>query len=229
MQNIVFTSRLYYKEGVIKSLKKSIDISNIENALFWAYELYNSGFEDEIIHILCDYAAILLGEKSNFVIYAQKKQKEYKKKREPQLLITLIKNLISENIKKKMNKPESKRFLAVKLEEAEPYIKEPIIDKPPYRKLRHLCTCQIESIYLTNIEQHELLDTFRNDWLKYAAKSPIWKKRIENIGGIIQDSQPIFPDDEVYETFLQKYGYEPDEQGIDIYKKCLGIEVEKIQ
>ena len=229
MKDIVFTSRLYFKPGVMLSLEKSIERGHIEDSLFWSFELYTSGFEDDPINILCDQAAALLGQKSAFALFSQKKRKEYKKKREPQVLITLIKNLIAEYKKKQMKKTESKRFLAAKIEEAEPYLREPISDKPPYRILKNICTCQIESIYLTTEEQCELLDIFRNDWLKYAAKSPLWTRRIENMEGKIeQDGTVVFPDDDLYDAFLEKYGYEPDEQSVDIYKKCLGIPVQKV-
>ena len=233
IKDIVFTRRLYLKQGVIASLKKAIEIGHIENALFWGFELYTTGFEDEVINILCDHAVEIFGKKSTFVIFAEKKKKENKKNREPTALVTLIKNMISEYKKKRNNKIESKRFLAAKPEETETYMTNihDIKDVPHYRKLRHLCTCQIESIYLTNDEQSELLDIFRNDWLKYAAKTPLWRTRIENLEGSIrqEDGVVIFPDDDLYESFLQTYGYEPDEQGVDIYEKCLGIKVQKIQ
>jgi len=230
IKEIVFTSKLYYKPAVIESLKKAIENCHIEDSLFWAYELYISGFEDETINILCDHAAILLSTTSPFVSFSHKKQKEHKKKREPQVIVTLVKNLIAEYKKKQNKKPEAKRFLAAKLEEAEPYIREPIRNKSPYRMLRIHCTCQIESIYLTNEEQCELLDAFRNEWLKYAAKSPIWRTRIENMEGAIEpNGSVVFPDEDLYEAFLEKYGYEPDEQGVDIYRKCLGLTVQKIQ
>ena len=215
---------------MIESLKQSILNGHIEDSLFWGYELYISGFEEEVINILCDYTAKILSPTSNLAVFVQRKKKEYKKKREPHILITLIKNLIVEYKKKQTKNPEAKRFLAAKSEQAEPYIREPTLDKPPYRILKTVCTCQIESIYLTNDEQSELLDAFRNDWLRYAAKSPIWAKRIEKMEGrIADDGTVIFYDEYVYETFLQKYGYEPDEQGVDIYRKCLGLHVEYIR
>ena len=186
-----------------------------------------------MINILCDYATDIFGKTSRFVLFAEKKKKENKKNREPQILVTLIKKMIFEYKKKQNNKTESKRFIASKVEETESYMTniDNIKEIPCYRKLQHLCTCQIESIYLTNEEQQELLDIFRNDWLKYAAKSPFWKSRIENLEGTIrqEDGAVIFPDDDLYELFLQRYGYEPDEQKVDIYEKCLGIKVEKVQ
>jgi hypothetical protein len=83
---------------------------------------------------------------------------------------------------------------------------------------------------LTNEEQDELLDAFRYDWLRYAARSPIWRTRIEKMEGTIQtDGMVIFPDEDLYETFMQKYGYEPDEQGVDIFRKCIGINMQSIK
>ena len=52
LSELVLTRYLYNKAQVIESLQKSIDEKDYESALYWAYEIYYSGFEDEIIQYL---------------------------------------------------------------------------------------------------------------------------------------------------------------------------------
>jgi hypothetical protein len=237
-RKMIFTRFLYYKPGVYASLIKAIEEGHIEKSIFWGYELYMSGFEEEVFAFLYDKIAGVFGEKSNFAIFALKKKKEWMKKPDPLFLATVIKSYIRELGKKKNpgsthNEVEPKRFISAKKQDIEPYLKtlqEIESNKyPHYRKISHYCIYHIESIYMTNEEETQILEAFRNDWLRYAVKSPIWKKRIEDFKAIVlYDGFIQFPDDDSYENFLKIYGYETDEQKVDIYKKCLGIHVEKL-
>jgi hypothetical protein len=66
---------------------------------------------------------------------------------------------------------------------------------------------------------------WRENWLYYSAKTPIWKERIEQYKGIIDEElkRIYFEDDELEEDFYNTYGYEPDEQPIEIQNRCLGV------
>ena len=48
----IFTRYLYYKRDVVISLMINILEKRVEKAIFWAYELYFSGFEKELFHWL---------------------------------------------------------------------------------------------------------------------------------------------------------------------------------
>ena len=50
--NIVFTRYLYLKSGVLESLECSILKNDFQESLFWGYEIYYSGFEEEIFDFL---------------------------------------------------------------------------------------------------------------------------------------------------------------------------------
>lgn len=52
MSQSIFTRYLYVKNDVIWSLFYSISWKNIDESLFWAYELYYSGFQDEVFAFL---------------------------------------------------------------------------------------------------------------------------------------------------------------------------------
>ena len=48
----IFTRYLYYKNDVVISMIVCILKKDIEQSLFWGYELYFSGFQEEVIEIL---------------------------------------------------------------------------------------------------------------------------------------------------------------------------------
>jgi hypothetical protein len=74
-------------------------------------------------------------------------------------------------------------------------------------------------------EEPKLLEIFRNKWLFYASRSPIWKTRILEYDGKIDGRKKTveFKNDDDLEGFHDKYDYEPDEQPLKIQKSCMGI------
>ena len=52
--SVVLTRYLYNKNEVIVSLKMAMFDKNIEEAMFWGYELYFSGFEYDVFKVLSD-------------------------------------------------------------------------------------------------------------------------------------------------------------------------------
>ena len=73
-------------------------------------------------------------------------------------------------------------------------------------------------------------ENYTTYWLYYASKSPLWQTRIASYGGTINDTtyNVEFACDDQEEKFYEKYGYEPDEQSIEIQEKCLGIKLSNI-
>ena len=68
---------------------------------------------------------------------------------------------------------------------------------------------------------YDLNDIFWNHWEYFAYKSPIWKKRFDKYNININDKKEIieFKNDDELEEFYQNYGFEPDEQNINIQGK----------
>lgn len=60
-------------------------------------------------------------------------------------------------------------------------------------------------------------------WLFHASRSPLWEKRIlDHHGRIDNKRQSVeFEDDDWLETFYEQYGYEPDEQPVEIQNKSI--------
>ena len=70
-----------------------------------------------------------------------------------------------------------------------------------------------------------MLLLFRDKWLYHASFSPVWRDRILQNGGKIDNrsKKVIFMKEEDMEAFYDKYNYEPDEQPLSLQKKCMGI------
>jgi len=217
MTNLILTRYLYNFEGVKRTLIHTILSQQESAALFWGYELYESGFCDETIDILQEIY-------DNFYAEYYPKLGEFIEKciksKDRTTIATIIKNLVIKPILKK--KPESKnpKFIRIKQDQI-----EFCMTKPPrqylWKYLQEVC----EYGLLPEVYQEDILLLWRTNWLYYAARSPIWKDRIECHTGIIDDVQKTvcFNCEDDKDAFYNNYGYEPDEQPVEIYRKCLGV------
>ena len=52
IESVIFTRYLYVKEEVEAALLISIFEKHLDSALFWAYELYESGFKEDLLHYI---------------------------------------------------------------------------------------------------------------------------------------------------------------------------------
>ena len=78
-----------------------------------------------------------------------------------------------------------------------------------------------------------VLDAYRRNWIFYASRSPLWRKRIELYGGNVIDNDTDtdtdtgghvnWTDDDLFEEFHQLYGYDTDEQPIELTRRNLAI------
>jgi hypothetical protein len=225
LSELVLTRYLYNKTQVIESLQEAIDNKDYDSALYWAYEIYYSGFEDEIIQ----YLIILFENKYKHHVklrsYIRKKYNENTLAKDPTFVATILKNMHMKN----HEKPETlkPRCIVIKAEQTERFKTiEPT--KNNWKVLQIVCKKQV--IPIKNIkksEQTKLLEIFRNKWLFYASRSPIWKVRIEEYHGKIDGRKKTveFKNDDDLEGFHDKYDYEPDEQPLNIQNGCMGIPI----
>ena len=94
-KEIIFTRYLYEKAEVEIALVLSLLAKKEEEALFWAYELYYSGFYTQLIHLLWNiyfdfYASMNLG----FQTYLLKKITQSNLEKEPKYVGSIIQNFI---------------------------------------------------------------------------------------------------------------------------------------
>tara|TARA_B100000073_G_scaffold267601_1_gene227193 strand:+ start:2341 stop:3645 length:1305 start_codon:yes stop_codon:yes gene_type:complete len=69
----------------------------------------------------------------------------------------------------------------------------------------------------------DINNIFWNHWEYFAYKTPIWKERFDKYNININDKQQIieFKNDKELEEFYENYGYETDEQSINIQEKSI--------
>ena len=93
--------------------------------------------------------------------------------------------------------------------------------KPAYNVLKTVCRPIDPHHYLflfgsprTKIPSY--MQMYHSCWLVCASYSPLWAKRIAVHGGTVVNSKVVFKNEVLEETFYSKYGYEPDEQSMEV-------------
>jgi hypothetical protein len=80
----------------------------------------------------------------------------------------------------------------------------------------------LETIHLRRgYSMEKLRDAYLGgNWLYYCRNTPVWKDRICELCGKIDDEKKtvVFPTDEMLETFYERWGLEPDEQCAEMHR-----------
>lgn len=107
-----------------------------------------------------------------------------------------------------------------------------------YRILRHACylnsvknaysllnyvNCPFLNKYKLNIDRKTLTEMYRGRWEYYAYFTPVWLRRISKYLGTADcvNKRILFPDDDMEDLFYEEYGYEPDEQPLEVYRNAI--------
>jgi hypothetical protein len=102
-------------------------------------------------------------------------------------------------------------------------------DLESYRILRNGCICGIDDQKYLNLfelvrnKMINLSDTYNDKWLYHASFSPIWFDRIKLYKGYVdyEHKQVKFISEDWEEDFYSRYGYEPDEQPLNVKNKSI--------
>lgn len=241
---IVLTRYLYIKEEVMISLMISILEKNRDEALFWAYELYWSGFQEKVFDYLMSVFAELFEPLHPRLRKFLEKQLEAWRKdpRNHCILGTIVRNLADQSRKFYIDP-----FVLKTQSVLDPTVK----DHRFYIELEDKDVKQYETIVLnegelprltlgkacrfsTQKQYNQIFGTAHKDtsdediryasmmkWEYYSSFSPIWKERIKIFNGHTDQvsKKVMFKDDDDEEGFYDLYGYEPDEQSPDILSK----------
>ncbi len=209
---MLLTRYLYDKAKVEITLYHAILQRDFIQAAFWAYELYFSGFEEQVIEQLNRvYDQIFKPNHPKLGLYFKKKQAELNGK--PELIATLLKNLM-----KNPDVPESPgvKFINVKPHHIESFrTKEP--EGPRWKFLREVCLYGV----LGDCSQEDRLK-YRQDWISCVVQTTIWRERMKEYGHLTNDVF-VFTNEDKEEEFYNKWNYEPDEQPAEIQVRCIGI------
>jgi hypothetical protein len=232
---IVLTRYLYIKDEVLVSLVLSILEKNKDEALFWAYELYNSGFEECAIEFVFSiYTEMFKAHNYKLGKFISNRIAEWKEDRTRSNVIgTIVINLCDSTRKFNVDGFITRNFpIPSKTNDSTFYIifegaskYDHVAGILPRKLLETACVyssrkygnvvfncahAKCSAKYLKNL-------LFYN-WLYFASFSPIWSDRITRYNGNIchENHSVVFEDpDEFYDL----YGYEPDEQNLDVISK----------
>jgi hypothetical protein len=246
--HITLTRYLYIKEEVMISLTISILEKNREEALFWAYELYWSGFQEETFEFLMSFYIEMFESLNPRLKTFLKTQVDSWKQDQTKhwTLGTIVRNLADKSRKFQVDtfalklspthdsKIKDHRFY---IELCDDDIKQydtvsPIQGELPRFTLGKVCRFssrkEYNEIFGTghkDVLQKDILDASTMKWDYYASFSPAWKERIEDHNGRTDDvaKRIIFDDDDDQEEFYDRYGYEPDEQRLDLLSKITHV------
>jgi len=221
------TRYLYFKDEVMASLLFSFFENNLQEALFWAYELYFSGFEDETLR------------------YIEKIYEDFYQTKNPKLakslgktawnlhddpseywhLGTILRNMVGKSYElenMEYNSPKTAKNFYIVLTEKDviSYASQEFTGRPwkflqsltntyetKKTKMDLFYTWYYDNAPPPNYNWKSREHALRKDWLPCAAQSPIWKTRLEQFGYSTE-----FPTEDAEEEFSSKYEYDIDEQ-----------------
>lgn len=226
------TRYLYIKTAVIRSLIISLDFKCYESAIYWAYELYRSGFQTECVNYLMGYLNAHYDTQPKFIKSMTQRYKKWKSdyKSNETFVATLIKNMCLRKNKCMDGLPNI--IVDIKIGQIA-YTNTKKINLPQHY-LEEVVAHYAKPLWtgyedITEFENNEQALAFirSNNWLYHASHTPLWKARIEKYGGkIYHETQKVeFDTDEISEVFYDKFGFNPCEQTLDLQYALAGISI----
>jgi hypothetical protein len=227
----VFTRYLYFVDDVYNSLVWSILDKQREESLFWIYELYFSGFQEDAFKVLNDVYYKYFAEKNPHIgEYLNKLVIEWDDvKNKHNIIGTIISVLVTceisltsivrnidngavvENIEiislpREIADADITKFYTINSsQEVRPYRILQIACKYPIRGV----TCEYLGLFGVNDKKK-----YSQNWLYYANNTPFWRERILEFNGNVDETFKIIVFDTLQneESFYNTYDLEPEEQ-----------------
>jgi len=229
----IFTRYLYSKNDVCNSLIWSMLDKEENESLFWAYELYFSGFEIEVFEILSNmYVKYYEEINMNIGSYLNSLVTEWGDNQEKHSILgtivkmlcqckisltsvltptsTVEKNIILENIlyPSQLSDEDIKEFNNFSL------------TIPSWKILGIVSKYRVRNSICEGFGIHRPvgISEIPQNWLYYASFTPIWRDRIHHFDGEINHEikKIVFHDENKEEEFNDKFDYEPDEQSKEV-------------
>ena len=246
---MILTRYLYPKHNVEFSLCVSLFKKDAEQAKFWAYELYYSGYKKQTVEYLVELYREFYSEeeyKPKIMAFLQKKRDEWSKNNTKDAVVgTMIENIVRrlpdfdkiydkwnimkcEHLSQQQNIPiqNGKKilFIVLKTEAIQKYKTSTHNITKMWKLPREVC---IYPCYREPGSRISQIEDWRDLWLYLAAECPLWATRIKKFGGeadhLRREIQFVHEDYE--EEFRNLYDMEPDEQPWSVLNKWLGIDV----
>lgn len=240
----IFTRYLYDVSCVKLSLEGALLDCEVEEALFWAYELYHSGFQEDAWAVVRDvYSRHYRALNPRYEKWLNQFYGEWVERNAPQLadegnqgpglssappeiakaqtterdclLGSAVHTLAIRNWRER--KPE-KYVIICKYDKN-------TTEMPPNQAYKYLE--EVSRFGVRRLEDSETTPSDRRrreaylggNWLYYCRKSPVWLKRILDARGRIDDVNKTvaFESDDDLEAFYDVWGLEPDEQCVEMH------------
>ena len=240
----IFTRYLYFKEEVIDTLIWAILDKSADESLFWAYELYFSGFQYEVFETLDLLYETLFKEKNPDIgIYLNYLIKEWDDTQDKHYILGNIVNVL---LNKKVsttailrdiidngsaNEIETNTMYPEGLSEKDimKYYTITSVDVDPRKILDKACKYNIRKQTCNDLGLigFDFKKKHCDNWLYYANQTPIWNERILEFQGKSDKLTRtiIFDDEDNEESFYEKYGLDPDEQSIFLKNRIWSSEI----
>lgn len=100
---------------------------------------------------------------------------------------------------------------------------------PAWKILKTACLCKItDNKYMSifSLEHRNPLfkDNIYDKWCYWASYCPLWRERIEKYNGMIDHTKQeiIFPNDDIFEDYYNRFNLEPDEQSKETQNRFMG-------
>ena len=246
MEHFCFTRYLYIKVEVKQSLLLSLLEHNYDEALFWVYELYYSGFESEVFEYLNTiYEDFYQIKNPNLKKYINTVIDNWEQSKCDSLIgsITMtlcsrnysIKNFVCKFFKVKCEQnptEENKPNFIINLKECdiEKYKTKNCQPHKAYKVLSEVCKYPIRKNIVKLFETFippNIKELYWYHWLYFASRSPVWRNRIIQYNGKINHEKLSVDfhdeDEEKMVEFYSLWGYEPDEQSLEVQNNNLGV------
>lgn len=245
---LIFTRYLYSKEDVIHSLFIALLDKNCDEALFWAYELYYSGFQEETLEILLKFYNEIY-EKCNSRVFTNFIMKQYNSwyaNANDFIIGTIVWNLCYSNydlsnfvelyfkykiINTKDTSKQTKRLrLIMRNNDIEIYKTIEHFEGLGSKVLPQVCRYKVrrEVSVLYKTSYIDFISEFHYHWLYYAVYSPIWKQRLSKYNyKICSDTKTVTMNDDDEDEFYSLYSYTPDEQSLEMQNQILGNDIQQ--
>jgi len=247
---VILTRYLYIKQEVLASLAISIIESNFEEALFWAYEIYYSGFQEDCLQFIqAAYREWFCEKNPKLGKFLLNQHKKWLSTKEDSVVGTMIRNLmnrefsvnpgcLAEDLFNEIPKNSVKEFakdngfyIQLDLSIVEKYKTVEKGDSELPRSIPGKCCVYGTRKYANaafgcfhkDTSNKELYLIYRDHWLYYASISPVWRERIDRYNGYINNELKTitFENEDDQEEFYDEFGYEPDEQPKEILQRWI--------
>lgn len=234
---VIFTRYLYVVDDVFYSLYNCIlfpEQHTIDEILFWSYELYFSGFDNELFSFI-DLHVVnnsIFSKHIKLIYSPERSIKEETRERklnmfDSSLSVANIIGNIFVIIKQHKQNNDSLLLINFSDSDIQTYATIEVNSNiHSYQVMRHACkynSLKIDKfIGEGHYDRNSLKIMFREKWLYYAHFTPIWRERIHKYDGIANNEEIIFNDEKKEDEFYNQFNYEPDEQSIEIFNKCIG-------